>query len=133
MTEAMHKVRFPRERTLDKTEPPASRGCAEKNSQHIAEWLGKAKKHSVEEGKEYECIIRGGKCCWEVKGGKLWEASIRFSDKAVSARAGLWRGKSDSKTEVSWGEEKETLNIQNSITKFICEEGKVDRDKALED
>lgn len=63
MTEAMHKVRFPRERTLDKTETPTSRGCAEKNSQHIAKWLGKATKYSVEEGKEYECIIRGGKCC----------------------------------------------------------------------
>ena len=28
-----------------------------KNSQHIVKWLGKATNYSVEEGKEYECVI----------------------------------------------------------------------------
>lgn len=44
MTEAMDKVRFPRERTLDKTETPTSRGCAEDEQPAYSEMARKSYK-----------------------------------------------------------------------------------------
>lgn len=44
MTEAMDKVRFPKERTLDKIEAPTSTGCAEEEQPAYSEMARKSHK-----------------------------------------------------------------------------------------
>lgn len=124
---------IPQREDLAQTGAPASGGCAEKEQPGYSENGRKNSKVQCWGGQRNMSALSGVASTFEKSRGKLWEASIRVSNKAILASAGLWSGESNSKTEVSWGEEMETLKIQNSIKELGCEEDNVDREVASED
>lgn len=56
MTEAMDKVRFPKESDLDKIEALTSTDVQRKNSQHIVKWLEKPQNTVLRRAKNMNVI-----------------------------------------------------------------------------